>query len=283
MPYLTHFSKHYRALHILQAIEEIEIRKEKRKKEQAALNRARGGAAAATAAAATAAATVAAATATSAAAAAASTTAILVPLPALPARTTPPPVDVDPSSDSPLLPRNGDKSGENARKPSGNPEGARPETGNTAAQHRAAVSEPLPLPEPSIYRIEGGGEVTASLVAVAAEPATAAEPALHGMMMVDRKTNSATALHKASSTFGLKTTASASRLADQYTPPCPVPQESKKNKKNNKEGVVALGSDSRKRPGTYANMAVEVGMRVYVVTCGRMSDPFWIKTYSREA
>lgn len=71
----------------------------------------------------------------------------------------------------------------------------------------------------------------------------------------ERDTNSAAALHKASSTFGLKTTASASRLLDQYEPPSPLRKDAKKQQK--KEDAAGVGGDA-KRPATYANMAVEV-------------------------
>lgn len=213
-----------------QAIEEIETRRQRRKKEQAALNRARAAAVLAVT----------------------STTALSAPLPA-PASS--PPVGIDqPSSSSPPLPS--DANDEKSRKPLGTPGDARPETESKFTLHRAAAHEPLILPEPAI-RVDGG-------IATGPPTTAAAKPAALYSRMADREPNSTAALHKASSTFGLKTTASASRLGDQYTPPCPAPTESNKQKKK-EEALAVMGGDNKKRIATYANMAVEVCASACVV------------------
>lgn len=217
---------------IPKAIEEIEARKEKRKREEAALARARGGAAAAAAATTAAAALLALPPAQRPSATEKATTAAEL-------RSSP---DVPPP-----LPRTTDEKSQTISGNPGDPAESKSPSCTAVQQEHVAVNGPtrrqLPMPPVSVI----GG---ASVLPASATP---------GMNRV----RSAAALQKTSTTFGVETTLSASRLVEQYTPlPSPRARPSSRGLKKKKPVAVGLGGDSDNNNtrwnAMYENMAVEV-------------------------
>ncbi|CAM9260448.1 unnamed protein product, partial [Ectocarpus fasciculatus] len=274
---------------VLQAIEEIELRKEKRKQDEAALDRARGGAAAAAAAAA-AKAEPTAATPTppmlptpTGEAAAAQTLGLPAPEPLPPPtvpRTAATPPDVSRNkSDAAAEPPYTDASGnisEHDRnlpvEPGDSCVGARASTAEQQQQQRvvpgsSTASPPPPQPPLAASR----GEAAAAVDSVAAVPRVGGVSSSAGPAAVEtaaataaanqeqQRERSAAAVHKASSTFGIKKMASASRLTEQYKPP--LAGGTRQRRPTMRGGGIAMarddGNNNKKDHGMYENMAVE--------------------------
>lgn len=110
------------------------------------------------------------------------------------------------------------------------------------------------------------GGASSSADPAAAETAAAAAAAFQGQQHRER---SAAAVHKASSTFGIKKTASASRLTEQYKPP--LGGGTRQRRLNMRGGVIATagndGNTNNKGHGMYENMAVEVCAWARRATC----------------
>ncbi|CAM9715633.1 unnamed protein product, partial [Ectocarpus sp. 12 AP-2014] len=274
---------------ILQAIEVIELRKEKRKQEEAALDRARGGAAAAAAAAAAKAEPTATAptpptpptTTGKEAAAQRSGLPTTDPMPPTTPRTSTTPPDASQNtSDAAAQPQYTGASGnvgEHDRKlplePGDSRVGARASTAEQLQQQRVApgsVSASAPPPEPTLAANGGDAAAAADSAAAAprvggasvsadpaaAETAAAAAASFQGQQQRER---SVAAVHKASSTFGIRKTASALRLTEQYKPP--LAGGTRQRRLNMRGGGISTagndGNTNNKGHGVYENMAVE--------------------------
>ncbi|CAM9998853.1 unnamed protein product, partial [Ectocarpus sp. 12 AP-2014] len=274
---------------VLQAIEEIELRKEKRKQEEAALDRARGGAAAAAAAAVAKAKPTAAVPTpptpptTTGKAAAAQTSGLqttgLMP-PTTPRTSTTPPDTFQNTSDAAAQPQYTGASrnvGEHDRnlplEPGDSRVGARASTAEQQRQQRVplgSLSASPPPPEPTLAA--HGGDATAAADSAAAAPrvggagvsadpaaaetAAAAAASFQGQQQRER---SAAAVHKASSAFGIRKTASAMRLTEQNKPP--LAGGARQRRLDIRGGGIATagkdGNTNNKGHGMYENMAVE--------------------------